>query len=81
MIAVGDTTLHITDEFQLGGIALGTLVVVLGYHVGRAIAPHLRKQAERDEKHEMTLLGPNPEVEDPGPELGAGVGGQELTEQ
>lgn len=66
VIAIGDTTLQITDDFQLGGIALGTLVVVLGYHVGRLIAPHLRAQSERDEVHEMTLLGPLVEVEDPG---------------
>lgn len=65
VIAVGDTTLHITDDLQLGGIALGTLVVVLGYHLGRVIAPGLREQAERDEIHEMTLLGPNPDVEVP----------------
>ena len=65
VIAVGDTTLLITDDFQLGGIALGTLVVVLGYHLGRAIAPQLRDQAERDEIHELTLLGPNPDVPAP----------------
>ena len=74
VIAVGDTTLHITDSFQLGGIALGTLVVVLGYHLGRVIAPGLRAQAERDEIHELTLLGPNPEVEDPGAGQGAEAG-------
>lgn len=62
VIAVGNTTLHLTDSFQLGGIALGTLVVVLGYHLGRVIAPQLREQARRDEIHELTLLGPNPDV-------------------
>jgi uracil-xanthine permease len=29
----------ITDDFQLGGIALGTLVIILGYHLARALAP------------------------------------------
>ena len=29
----------ITDDFPLGGIAMGTLVIVLGYHFARAIAP------------------------------------------
>ncbi|MEH6622133.1 MULTISPECIES: uracil-xanthine permease family protein [Dietzia] len=72
VIAVGDTTLLITDDFQLGGIALGTLVVVLGYHLGRAIAPQLRDQAERDEIHELTLLGPNPDV--PAPDVPAPPG-------
>ena len=62
VIAVGDTTLHVTDDFQLGGIALGTLVVVLGVHVGRWIAPHLREQAGRDEVHEMEFLGPTPDI-------------------
>ncbi len=65
VIAVGDTTLRVTDDFQLGGIALGTLVVVLGHHLGRLIAPELRDQAIRDEVHEFTLLGPNPDVEVP----------------
>ena len=70
VIAVGDTTLEVTDDFQLGGIALGTLVVILGYHVGRVIAPHLRGQAERDEVHEMEFLGPTPDITalDPGGE-------------
>lgn len=68
VIAVGDTTLHVTDDFQLGGIALGTLVVVLGYHLGRWIAPGLRDQSDRDEIHELTLLGPTPEPEGPGSE-------------
>jgi uracil-xanthine permease len=29
----------ITDDFQLGGIALGTIVIIAGYHLARAIAP------------------------------------------
>jgi xanthine/uracil permease len=29
----------ITDDFQLGGIALGTIVIVAGYHLARMIAP------------------------------------------
>ena len=62
IIAIGDTGLQITDTFQIGGIALGTLVVIVGYHLGRAVAPGLAAQADRDEVHEITLLGPNPEV-------------------
>ena len=43
IIAVGDTKLSVTDDFELQGIALGTLVVVVFYHLARAIAPaHLR---------------------------------------
>ncbi len=39
ILAIGDATLEITDDFVLSGIALGTLVVVLGYHLARVIAP------------------------------------------
>jgi xanthine/uracil permease len=44
IIAIGNTTLRFTDTFELSGIALGTLVTVVGYHLARAIAPpHLRE--------------------------------------
>jgi hypothetical protein len=34
-----------TDTFSLSGIALGTLVVITGYHALRAMAPaHLKTQ-------------------------------------
>jgi xanthine/uracil permease len=47
IIAIGNTSLVITDDFELSGIALGTLVVVIFYHVARAIAPgHLREDDE-----------------------------------
>ena len=39
ILAIGDATLEITDDFVLSGIALGTLVVVLGYHLARVVAP------------------------------------------
>ncbi len=45
IIGVGGVSLKITDNFELGGIALGTIVVITGYHVLRALAPaHLREQ-------------------------------------
>jgi uracil-xanthine permease len=45
IIAIGNTTLTFTDTFSLGGIALGTLVTIVGYHLVRWIAPaHLREQ-------------------------------------
>ena len=32
-----------TDDFVLSGIALGTIVTIVGFHVARALAPaHLR---------------------------------------
>jgi uracil-xanthine permease len=43
VIGIGNTTLHITDDFELQGIALGTIVAIVFYHLARAIAPtHLR---------------------------------------
>jgi uracil-xanthine permease len=44
IIAIGDTSLEITDDFVLSGIALGTIVAIVAYHVARAVAPaHLRE--------------------------------------
>ncbi|MEV6110766.1 solute carrier family 23 protein [Streptomyces sp. NPDC051940] len=43
IIGIGNVTLEFTDSFSLSGIALGTLIVLVGYHVLRALAPaHLR---------------------------------------
>jgi uracil-xanthine permease len=39
ILAIGGATLEITDDFELSGIALGTLVVVIGYHLARVVAP------------------------------------------
>jgi len=45
IIAIGNTTLRFTDNFQLSGIALGTIVTLVTYHLVRALAPpHLREQ-------------------------------------
>lgn len=45
IIGVGGVSLKISDNFELGGIALGTIVVLSGYHVLRALAPaHLKEQ-------------------------------------
>ncbi|PBC65021.1 nitrate reductase [Streptomyces sp. Tue6028] len=45
IIGVGGVTLKFTDNFSLNGIALGTLVVITGYHALRAMAPaHLKTQ-------------------------------------
>jgi xanthine/uracil permease len=44
IIAIGNTSLVFTSTFTLSGIALGTIVTIVGYHVARAIAPpHLRE--------------------------------------
>ncbi len=39
IIAIGNTSLRITDTFVLSGIALGTIVTLAGYHLARAVAP------------------------------------------
>lgn len=33
IIAIGDVTLEVTDDFQLSGIAFGTIVVIVFYHM------------------------------------------------
>ncbi|MEV7324969.1 solute carrier family 23 protein [Streptomyces sp. NPDC093970] len=45
IIGVGNVSMRFTDTFSLSGIALGTLVVIVGYHTLRAFAPaHLKAQ-------------------------------------
>jgi uracil-xanthine permease len=39
ILAIGNASLKFTDDFVLTGIALGTLVAVLGYHLARWVAP------------------------------------------
>jgi hypothetical protein len=39
ILAIGNADLTITDSFSLSGIALGTLVAVIGYHLANAFAP------------------------------------------
>ncbi|MEJ7630067.1 MAG: nitrate reductase, partial [Nocardioidaceae bacterium] len=45
VIAIGNTTLKVSDDFELTGISLGTIVVLVFYHLSRAVAPsHLRDE-------------------------------------
>ena len=64
IIAIGDTTLVFTDSFQLSGIALGTLVTILAYHLVRAIAPPHLKEALRTEVPDRTAAGETVAVPD-----------------
>jgi uracil-xanthine permease len=49
IIAIGNTSLVFSDSFELSGIALGTIVTVVAYHVVRAIAPpHLKEHLRRE---------------------------------
>ncbi|CAN5716257.1 solute carrier family 23 protein [soil metagenome] len=48
ILAIGPVDHFITDQFLLGGIALGTVVVLFGYHLLRALAPaYMRDALER----------------------------------
>jgi xanthine/uracil permease len=49
IIAIGNTTLVITDNFQISGIALGTIVTVAAFHLVRLIAPpYLQEELRRE---------------------------------
>ncbi len=39
VIGIGNVTMVFTDNFSLGGIALGSIVVVVGWHLARVLAP------------------------------------------
>ncbi len=39
IIAIGNTSLVFSKSFELSGIALGTIVTLVGYHLARAVAP------------------------------------------
>jgi xanthine/uracil permease len=67
IIAIGNTTLVITKDFQLAGIALGTIVTIATYHLARAIAPpHLRDQ-QRGEGAVLVVDAPGAYKEEPAP--------------
>ncbi|WP_256793780.1 uracil-xanthine permease family protein [Terrabacter sp. Ter38] len=47
IIGIGGVSLVFTSDFTLGGIALGTIVTIVAYHVARAVAPaDLRDRAD-----------------------------------
>jgi uracil-xanthine permease len=58
IIAIGNVTLQITDTFPLSGIAFGTIVVVVGWHVARAVAPAEMKAALVEERGFAEGTGP-----------------------
>lgn len=49
IIGIGNTSLVFSHSFSLSGIALGTVVVIAGYHLTRAMAPaHLVESANNE---------------------------------
>ena len=62
IIAIGNTSLVFTDSFELAGIAFGTIVVVVAYHLAKMVAPaHLK-----DEGALISVGHPGVHVEDDG---------------
>ncbi|MEU2347842.1 solute carrier family 23 protein [Modestobacter sp. NPDC049651] len=49
IIAIGNVNMQFTDNYSLGGIALGTIVAVLGWHLARVLAPAEMRAALRNE--------------------------------
>lgn len=39
IIGIGNVTMQFGDDFQLSGIALGSIVAIAGYHLARLVAP------------------------------------------
>jgi uracil-xanthine permease len=59
IIAIGNTSLVITDTFSLSGIALGTIVTIVGWHLVRVIAPpHLKEQLAQEGRERQTSDAP-----------------------
>lgn len=48
IIGVGDVSLSFTDDIEIAGIALGTIVIILLYHFCRWIAPHLKTEEQSE---------------------------------
>lgn len=44
IIGIGDVKLQLSDSVEISGIALGTIAVVVLYHLSLWMAPHLRKE-------------------------------------
>src|SRR2546421_3359131 len=65
IIGIGNTSLKITNNFQLAGIALGTIVTIGTYHLVRLIAPaHLLEQ-QRGEGAVVVVDAPGAYREEP----------------
>ncbi len=58
VLAIGNVNLQITDDFSLAGIALGTIVAVVGWHVARALAPQEMRDALESESGYAEGTGP-----------------------
>ena len=66
IIGIGNVPLTFSDSFTLGGIAFGTIVTVVLYHVARAIAPKYLSDAAGGAN--IILDTPGMYVEEPEPD-------------
>ncbi|SDY11542.1 uracil-xanthine permease [Modestobacter sp. DSM 44400] len=58
IIGIGNVNLVFSDEYSLGGIALGSIVAVVGWHLARAVAPAEMKVALTAEHGFLEGTGP-----------------------
>jgi uracil-xanthine permease len=52
---IGDVTLEITDDFQLAGIALGTIIVIVYFHLVRILRNRVGVVGSSDDTDETTV--------------------------
>ena len=70
IIGIGNVSLTLGENYQLGGIALGTIVTIAAYHLARAIAP--RAMVEAAEGAVLIVNSPGAyQSEDIGPATGS----------
>ncbi|GAA4283248.1 solute carrier family 23 protein [Brevibacterium daeguense] len=55
IIAIGDVSLQITETFTLAGIAFGTIVVLVMYHIVRAFVPAAQRDDHVDDAGGTTI--------------------------
>jgi xanthine/uracil permease len=58
IIGIGNVNLVFSDEYSLGGIALGSIVAVAGWHLARVLAPAEMRRALADEEGFAGGTGP-----------------------
>jgi uracil-xanthine permease len=59
VIGIGNVSLVFSDEYSLGGIALGSIVAVVGWHLARSLAPAEMKAALSAERGFAGGTGPS----------------------
>jgi len=67
IIAIGNTRLVVTEDFELAGIALGTIVTIVGYHLARLLAPPFLRDQQRGEGAVVVIDRPGAYKEDSAP--------------